>query len=57
MVHGETWKGSTRYWNYFEDYWHCAGRLSLSAVNAIAWPDKLGTHLMEVGSINKWTPP
>ena len=26
-------KGSTRYWNYVEDYWLCAG--GLSAVNAI----------------------
>ena len=27
-----TCKGSTRYWNYLEDYWPCAG--GLSAVNA-----------------------
>ena len=26
-------KGSTRYWNYLEDYWPCVG--GLSAVNAI----------------------
>ena len=28
-----TCQGSTRYWNYLEDYWPCAG--GLSAVNAI----------------------
>ena len=28
-----TCQGSTRYWNYLEDYWPCAGRLS--AVNVI----------------------
>ena len=33
MVHDDTGKGSTRYWNYLEDYWPCAG--GLSAVNAI----------------------
>ena len=38
-----TCKSRTRYWNYLEDYWPCAG--ALSAVNAI------GTQ------INKWTPP
>ena len=32
-------KGSTRYWNYLEVYWPCAGWLS--AVNAI------GTHLLD----------
>ena len=37
-----TCKDSTRYWNYLEDYWHCAG--GLWAVNAI------GTHLRD--SIN-----
>ena len=25
-------KGNTRYWNYLEDYWPCAG--GLSAINA-----------------------
>ena len=34
-----TCQGSTRYWNYLEDYWPCAG--GLSAVNAI------GTQLHE----------
>ena len=28
-----TCKGSTHYWNYVEDYWPCAG--GLSVVNAI----------------------
>ena len=36
IVHGDTYsttqKYSTRYWNYLEDYWHCAG--GLSVVNA-----------------------
>ena len=43
-----TCKGSTRYWNYLEDYWFCSGRLS--AVNAI------GTQLrvpMNSG-LNRW---
>ena len=31
--HGDLQNGSTRYWNYLEDYWACAG--GLSAVNAI----------------------
>ena len=41
-----TYKGSTRYWNYLEAYWPCAG--GLSAVNAIGTqlPDKLGTDPM-----------
>ena len=26
--HGETWKGSTSYWNCFEHYWACASGLS-----------------------------
>ena len=33
MVHGDTWIGSTRYSNYLEDCWPCAG--GLSAVNVI----------------------
>ena len=33
LVHGDKCKGSTRYWNYLEDYWPCAG--GLSAVSAI----------------------
>ena len=33
MVHGDLQNGSTRYWNYLEDYWPCAG--GLSAVNVI----------------------
>ena len=41
---GITCKGSTRYRNYLEDYWPCAG--GLSAVNAI------GTHLLD--PINSW---
>ena len=31
-----TCKGSTRYWNYLEEYWPCA--CGLSAVNAIGTP-------------------
>ena len=34
-----TCQGSTRYWNYLEVYWPCAG--GLSTVNAI------GTHLRD----------
>ena len=33
IVHRETCKGNTRYWNYLEDCWPCAG--GLSAVNAV----------------------
>ena len=33
LVHGHLQNGSTRYWNYLEAYWPCAG--GLSAVNAI----------------------
>ena len=33
MVHGETSKGSIRYWNYLGDHKPCAG--GLSVVNAI----------------------
>ena len=33
LVHGDTCKGSTLYWNCLEDYWPFAG--GLSAVNAI----------------------
>ena len=40
-------KGSTRYWNYLEVYWPCAGRLS--AVNAI------DTQLRDL--IKFWTDP
>ena len=38
--HGDLQNGNTRYWNYLEDYWPCAG--GLSAVNAI------GTHLHDL---------
>ena len=44
-----TCKGSTRYWNYIEDYWSCAG--VLSAVNAI------GTQLrdpIKAGGLTRW---
>ena len=43
-----TCKGSTRYWNYLEEYWPCVG--GLLVVNAI------GTQLrdpMAYGGINK----
>ena len=33
MVRGDLQNGGTRYWNYLEDYWPCAG--GLSAVNVI----------------------
>ena len=33
LVHADTWKSSTRYWDYLKDYWPSAG--GLSAVNAI----------------------
>ena len=33
LVHGHLQNGSTRYWNYFEAYWACAG--GLLAVDAI----------------------
>ena len=33
LVHGHLQNGNTRYWNYLEAYWPCAG--ALSAVNAI----------------------
>ena len=48
MVHGDTCKGSTDYWNYPEDYWPCAG--GLSAVNAI------GTQLRDLISsgLTRW---
>ena len=40
MVHGDLQKGSTRYWNYLENYWPCAG--GLSAMNDI------GTQLRDL---------
>ena len=33
LVHGHLQNDSTRYWNYLEAYWPCAG--GLSAANAI----------------------
>ena len=33
LVHGDLQNGSTRCWNYLEDYWPCAG--GLSAMNVI----------------------
>ena len=55
MVHGNPQNGSTRYGNYLEDYWPCAG--GLSAVNAIgtqfASPDTLETDLMAYSGLNK----
>ena len=47
LVHGALQLGSTRYWNYLEGYWPCAGGLS-AAVNAI------GTQLRDpMGGLNK----
>ena len=45
LVHGDTLKGSTRYWNSFEDYWLWAG--GLSAVSAIGTrlPDPINSRL------------
>ena len=53
---GPWWcEGSTRYWNYLEDYWPSAG--GLSAVNAIGTqlrdPINLGTDPVEYGSLNQ----
>ena len=33
LIHGDTYKDRTRYSNYLQDYWPCAG--ILTAVNAI----------------------
>ena len=54
-----TCKGSTRNWNYLEDYWPCVG--GLSAVNAIGTqlrdPINSGlTRWRTYGGENKWTP-
>ena len=59
MVHGVLQNGSTRYWNYLEDYWPCAG--GLSAVNAIGTQlrDTINSGLTRsrmAVQINKWTP-
>ena len=50
-----TCQGSTRYWNYLEVYWPCAGGLIGSERHryAIARPDKLGTGPMAYGGLNK----
>ena len=33
LVHGVTYKGSTRYWNYLEDYWpRAGGRLAVNTI-------------------------
>ena len=48
-----TCQGSTRYWNYLEDYWPCAG--GLSAVNAIGTQSRdpiKGTDPMAYGGLN-----
>ena len=54
-----TRRGSTRYWNYLEDFWPCAG--GLSAINAIATqmhdPINSGLNPMAYGGTNKWAPP
>ena len=53
LVHDDTWEGSTRYSNYLEDYWLCAG--GLSAVNAIGAQRRdlvsSGTEPMAIGGI------
>ena len=48
MVHSDTWKDSTRYLNYLEDCWPCAG--GLSTVNNI------GTQLHETmnSGLTQW---
>ena len=51
MVHGDLQHGSTRYWNYLEDCWRCAGRLS--AVNAIGTQLRDGTDPMAYGRLNQ----
>ena len=56
MVHGDLQNGSTRYWNYLEDYyWSYAG--GLSAVNAIGTqlrdPINSGLDPMAYGGLNK----
>ena len=46
-----TLKGSTRYWNYLEDYWPCTGGLGSDRHRyAISRPDKLGTDVL-VGEV------
>ena len=51
--------GSTRHWNYLEDYWPCAG--GLSAVNAIGTQlcDPINSRLTRwrMAVLNIWTPP
>ena len=59
LVHGDLKNGSTRYWNYLEEYWPCAG--GLSAVSAIGTQlrDPINSGLARwrvTVSINKWTP-
>ena len=55
LVHGDLQNGSTRYWNYLEDYWPYVG--GLSAVNAIGTQLRdpiLGTDPMSYdGGFNK----
>ena len=55
-----TCQGSTRCWNYLEDYWPCAG--GLSAVKAIGTQlrdpiNSVQTQWRMVVQVNKWTPP
>ena len=54
LVHDDTQKGSTRYWNYLENYWPCAG--GLPAVNTIGTqlrdPTKLGADPMSADGID-----
>ena len=55
-----TCQGSTRYCNYLEDYWPCAG--GLSAVNAIGTQlrDPINSGLTRwrmAVTINEWAPP
>ena len=62
LVHGDLQNGSFRYWNYLEDYWPCAGKLSaVPSVrnNCVPMHDPINSGLtrwrMAVW-INKWTP-
>ena len=56
LVRGDLQKGSTRYWNYLEGCWPCAG--GLSAVNTIGTqlrnPINSGLTPMAYGSLTKY---
>ena len=57
LVHGDLQSGSTRYWNYPEDWLMVLCRQTLGSERhryEIAWPDKLGTDPMAYGGLNKY---